>query len=334
MRNKAYVLFFLSLSLLFLNSSSISFRAPPVRPLPVTSYLKSIQRFKKWIDFLDRSNISSRLAARTSYQIGENITFLSNFKVYLDYYNYLNTPNISDIYTNEFKSALKEFQSTFGLVSSGQLDIKTVSLIMTPRCGVPDIINDVSIIMEDGTMTFNNSWWPTGKKEFTYAFSPENDTTLSRPAFSDAFDRWSKVTGLSFTETPLWNKSDIQIMFRPLDGKKGVVGGTRFDNNKGNLVVYLDSNESWASPTDAKHVDIESAAMHQIGHVLGFGHTTIREAVMYPFLKPKEKKVVFAEAELDSIHLQYGGAAAGVEPGWKLVSTLCLSIASALLFRF
>ncbi|XP_054824726.1 metalloendoproteinase 5-MMP-like [Prosopis cineraria] len=326
MRNKAYVLFFLSLSLLFLNSSSFSFGS-------VKSILKFINRVEKWKTVFDAFNTSSLLEER-SYQIGENVTYLPYYKLYLDYYNYLNTPNVSGIYTYELQSALKKFQNTFGLVSNGQLDTETVSLIMTPRCGIPDIINGVSIIMEDGTMTFNNSWWPTWKKEFTYAFSPENDTTLSRPAFSDAFDRWSNVTGLSFTETPLWNESDIQIVFRPLDGKKGVVGGTWFDNTNGSLVVYLDSNESWASPTDAMHVDMESAAMHQIGHVLGFGHATIREAVMYPFLKLKERNVAFAKAELDSIHLQYGGAAGRAEPGWKMVSTLCLSIASAWLFWF
>ncbi|XP_054825294.1 metalloendoproteinase 1-like [Prosopis cineraria] len=326
MRNKAYVLFFLSLSLLFVDSSSASFSLSSI-----TQLLK-IGKIYSW---RPHPTYHHPLRNAASYEIGENITYLSDFKVYLDYYNYLNTSDVSDIYTDELKSALKKFQNTFGLVSNGQLDNETLSLIITPRCGVPDILNNVSIIMEDGTMKFNNSWWPTGKKEFTYAFSPKNDTTLSRPAFSDAFDRWSNVTGLSFTETPLWNESDIQIVFRPLDGKEGVLGGPLFDNTTGSLVVYLDSNESWASPTDAMHVDMESVAMHQIGHVLGFGHATIREAVMYPFLKPKEKKVVFAKAELDSIHLQYGGAAGGVEPaGWKLVSTLCLSIASAWLFWF
>ncbi|KAI9108296.1 hypothetical protein K1719_020779 [Acacia pycnantha] len=59
---------------------------------------------------------------------------------------------------------------------------------------------------------------------------------LLKDAFSNAFSRWEKVTGLSFTETPSFDQSDIRIVFLKWDETE-VVGGRDF----------LDSATTWAS---------------------------------------------------------------------------------------
>ncbi|XP_054824725.1 metalloendoproteinase 5-MMP-like [Prosopis cineraria] len=130
----------------------------------------------------------------SGFHIGENVPGLSNYKLYLHHYNYHNGFDISNLYTQELQSALELFQTTFHLSPIEQPDYETSLLILASRCNLCDII------LENSRMMFEKSLLPKWKKEFTYAFSPENDTKLSRLVFSYAFDLWSRMMGLSFIE--------------------------------------------------------------------------------------------------------------------------------------
>ncbi|CAK9319220.1 unnamed protein product [Citrullus colocynthis] len=103
----------------------------------------------------------------------------------------------------------------------------------------------------------------------TYAFFKENlirNLSLkdARSVFRNASLKWAHVI-------PAFN------------GALGVFGAFFFPEI-GRL--RLDAAETWA------------VATHENGHLLGLGHRSVRESVMYPSLKPREKK---ANLEMDDV---------------------------------
>ncbi|XP_054824724.1 metalloendoproteinase 2-MMP-like [Prosopis cineraria] len=290
---------------------------------------------------------------------GDVVDGISRLQDYFQLFGYLNSTlnsNFTDEFSAELESAIKYFQKTFHLNATGQPDNATASLITLPRCGFPDVINGSITVTENSTTPFTK-WWQEGKIEFTYAFSPENETmtTSLKVVFSDAFSRWSVVTRLNFTETTSFNESDIRIMFLSLDGQLGLVGGGWLDKTTMSWGIVLDVDEKWVLPsqnsTESDELDLETVVMHQIGHVLGLSHSAIEEAVMYPFnLASKKRKVDFAKDELERIQQFYGaksdsselspaqspspetGVVGGAGPRWGRDTTLWLGI--MLLFWF
>ncbi|ESW29512.1 hypothetical protein PHAVU_002G076500 [Phaseolus vulgaris] len=304
-------LFILTLSSLFVDVSvSISF--PPAVGLQIA------RQFPLWLRFIRSSKLLSsfwnKLKSFFTFKelkLGDIAKGLSNVKDYLDLFGYLNSTshsNFSDYFTLDLQSAIIKYQKNFNLNVTGKLDRNTYNVISRPRCGVPDVVNGTTTMNLGASNTTSfKPWWKEGKRELTYAFHPENNVTNGvRLLFRDAFDRWSNVTLLKFTETTRFNGSDVKIAFVVFDGKGGAVGVTDTDYSEHVGNVYLDSEEEWVvlGENEDGDVDLESVVMHLVGHVLGLGHSSVEEAVMYPIVS--KEKTEFALDDLQRIHQIYG----------------------------
>ncbi|TKY68973.1 Metalloendoproteinase 4-MMP [Spatholobus suberectus] len=265
---------------------------------------------------------------------GSKITGISQFKRYLSRFGYLhNNSTFSDEFDATLESALVRYQRNLGLQVTGKLDSSTVSQMITPRCGDPDANtaphnHDHRHNRVPSTHSTKNFVFFPGKPRWsrpmpmtlTYAFSRENMIhSLSmreiREAFQRAFLRWASVIPVGFVEVSDFEVAELKIGFyngehgdgEPFDGVLGVLAHS-FSPEIGRL--HLDAAETWAvdfrATASEAAVDLESVATHEIGHLLGLSHSSVKEAVMYPSLRPRGKRADLNIDDIKGVQSLYG----------------------------
>ncbi|KAK9059215.1 hypothetical protein SSX86_021834 [Deinandra increscens subsp. villosa] len=304
---------------------------PPTTPPEIT--VKNIPGNPKWHGF-------SKLIDAGK---GDHFSGMSELKRYFHRFGYLEADdNFTDVFDDTLETAVLTYQKKLGLPVTGNLDSDTVTQIMSPRCGVADYSNFIKTTIPNKVpkipkVAFNKiheskhyayfsgepRWRKAEKSEtltLTYAFSDShmiNYLSYSdiRGAFQRSFTRWASTIPVSFSEVDDYRKADIKIAFYQGDHGDGVA----FDGVLGVLAhafspengrLHLDMAETWAvdlkSSRSSVAVDLESVATHEIGHILGLAHSSVKEAVMYPSLGPRTVKVDLKMDDVTGVQKLYG----------------------------
>ncbi|KAL6965627.1 neutrophil collagenase [Sarracenia purpurea var. burkii] len=239
---------------------------------------------------------------------GDKVNGINQLKAYLEKFGYLNSRNLVHGNDNNFddllESAIKTYQQNYRLKVSGTLDAQTVSTMMAPRCGVPDIINGTNwmqvgrkrhllsrdIINAVSHYSFfpGNPKWPASKYTLTYSLKPGTRAD-GVSAMQRATNTWAGSTHFRFTQTQSYPNTDLKAhVFSPTDER-----------------LHFDGTEAWVTGAVPGKIDLDTVAAHELGHNLGLGHSTDPAALMYATYIPGTTKGLNAD-DIQGIKALYG----------------------------
>ncbi|RDX75810.1 Metalloendoproteinase 5-MMP, partial [Mucuna pruriens] len=246
---------------------------------------------------------------------GQEAKGLVELKRYLEKYGYLtNTNSSNDNFDENVESALKNYQVFHHLPATGEVDAETIKTMSLPRCGLPDIITNPNA---NGLGSPENySFFPGAprwaKRALAYAHISSAAVSISsnnvRQAMRSAQQKWAQVTDFTFTETGSLSVADIRYGFHrgphgdgyPFDGP-GRVLAHAFSPQDGRL--HFDGDEPWSS-SGSSGIDFESVCLHEMGHILGLGHSDFPDAVMFPTYAGERRDL--SQDDINGIQALYG----------------------------
>lgn len=236
---------------------------------------------------------AEKIARLPELSRGDQHHDLVEVQKYLLRFGYL--PSSEAINEGEFDqptaNALAAFQRYFGVGREGCLDAATRSAMTLERCGLPDIV-------APGFQT-RCAW---NRRNLTYAFGQSTGQAVGADAAQDAvraaFQTWITAgVGLEFTELGQNQNPDILVewtdancpdsnMIGPALAHADFPPGCSINTNSLPLPIHFDDDEhTWSvsGNHNAADIDIETVALHEIGHILGLLHEpAIPGSVMFP----------------------------------------------------
>lgn len=178
-------------------------------------------------------------------------------------------------------------------------------MIRTPRCRVPDIVNGTTGMRSGKNRQQHNNIhfhtvahyeffpgrpkWPATKFNLTYALRPGTRADATDPV-AKAFQTWAAKSQFRFSTTNDYENADIKISFEnrdhgdgsPFDGRGGPDGTLAFAFPPVDGRFHYDADEQWVVGAVPGGFDLETIALHEIGHRLILDHSSVGAAIMFP----------------------------------------------------
>ncbi|KAM9321162.1 collagenase 3-like [Gastrophryne carolinensis] len=220
--------------------------------------------------------------------------------------NYLNK---FYIITNKSRSTfverIKQMQKFFGMKTTGILDTETMTMMKSPRCGMPDVA--------DFRAFPGRPRWP--RTSLTYRilnYTPDLPRSVVDDSIKSAFNVWSQVTPLRFRRVTS-GSADILIQFArgshgdgvPFDGPNGILAHAFAPGGHIGGDAHFDEDERWTNTRAGYNLFLVAA--HEFGHSLGLDHSRDPRALMYPNYKyVNTNNFRLAQDDINGIQSLYG----------------------------
>ena len=173
---------------------------------------------------------------------------------------------------------------------------------------MPDLINGIEFVTRCS--------WPT--PQLTFAFEDGTaDTAGEFGAVRAAFASWAAAVPVLFTEVGRTQSPDVAIDWRPAnDPDHSMIGGilahSDFPPGCGVIsdalpkpVHFDDSEHAWSVGAVPGAFDIETVALHELGHILGLQHSDVPGSVMFPTVDDNTTNRVLTPDDLAGIRSLY-----------------------------
>jgi hypothetical protein len=210
--------------------------------------------------------------------------------------------------------ALRRFQRFARLRVTGTLTMETLKLMRQPRCPVADLepedLGGPGIEDSDPFVFSGDTWDVRNLRWFLQTGTP--DIADETAAIQRAFDSWAAQVPLTFTRVTTATDADFVVSWEtgdhgdgsPFDGSGS--GGFNifahaFYPEDGR--IHFDEAETWGHTHGGGTVDLESVALHEIGHAIGLRHSGLSGAVMYFAINSQRRQL--HEADIRGIKSRY-----------------------------
>ncbi|KAJ9683511.1 hypothetical protein PVL29_019192 [Vitis rotundifolia] len=259
---------------------------------------------------------------------GDKVEGIHKVRKYLQRFGYMSSTHSKtetqvdrdDHFDDALESAIKAFQTYYHLKPTGILDAPTATLMSSPRCGVPDNPSVTNNINSHGHSHLNigthyiffpgKPRWPAGQTHLLYSLDSGSHPEAA-DAVAKAFGTWAAVSHFTFERISDPTVANIKISFQIRDHGDGMP----FDGPGGTLahaapptegIFHFDGDETWAIGAVANSIDLQTVATHEIGHLLGLGHSSVEAAIMYPSISRGATKGLNQD-DIDGIRALYTG---------------------------
>ncbi len=254
---------------------------------------------------------------------GQRQDGLEHVQEFLSRFGYVPAPDAParGVLDDATAEALTRFQRFMNLPESGEFDERTRRLMTTPRCAMPDLSRGVEFAT-------TCSWQ---QSEITYAFDTGTADVPGNTEFQavrNAFGTWAAVIPVTFREVGVNDSPNVRIGWRPAsDPDLSMVGGTLahadfppgcgvVTNTLPKPVHFDDEEHTWSVGAVVGAFDVETVALHEIGHILGLAHSNVTGAVMAPTIGSNLTKRALTQDDISGVQSLYGMPA---QPGRRCI---------------
>lgn len=258
-----------------------------------------------------------KLASLPTVGPGESVEGFETVKGFLARFGYLGAGVLDDAMSPALdevtSTAMVRYQAMHGLSLSGVFDEATREMMSRSRCGMPDV-DSASGVAASIACAWSN------RDTLTYAFGAgTNDVAGNdeRQAVRRAFATWSASVQIAFREVGTGDSPNILISWGQANcGDTNMTGSTvahadyppgcGFYGNALPRPFHFDDQENtWCIGAVPNQLDVETIALHEIGHLLGLQHSTVAGAVMFATVSANATNRVLAPDDLEGIRRLY-----------------------------
>lgn len=219
---------------------------------------------------------------------------------------------VTGVLDSDTSSALAGYQNFHGLRPTGLFDEATREMMTRSRCALPDRPGVLPLAFST-TCAWNRT-------ALTYAFDAGTADVAGddeRQSVRNAFITWSAAAPLAFREVPTTQNPDILIRWGNANcGDADMAGGVLAHADYppgcgfyGNAIPrpfhFDDQEHAWVIGAAASSYDVETIALHEIGHILGLQHSSTAGAVMFPTVSANSTTRVLTNDDLEGIRRLY-----------------------------
>ena len=197
------------------------------------------------------------------------------------------TPSDPELFDEAMEEGVQLFQTAFGLPVTGVVDAEVKRLMAAPRCSMPDFYTPPSAVdmhKPDAFTYWGSAWTTTGVRYHFDNYSPDLGQSATIAAVQNAMHLWQSVTPLYFFDATLGDPiMSIGFYTGTHDSSCVFDGNALAHATPSGKDLHVNEAYAWSdwNPPPFWAYHLESVMLHEIGHVLGLGHSSVASASMY-----------------------------------------------------